>query len=50
MGFLRGRDRPDGEQIVTATALVVEATPPPEGGPNPLARFGEHFLRRRRFT
>jgi hypothetical protein len=33
MGFLRRRDRPDGEQIVTAIALVVEATPPPEGGP-----------------
>lgn len=33
MGFLRKRDRPDGEQIVTATALVVEATPPSEGGP-----------------
>jgi hypothetical protein len=33
MGFLRRRDRPDGEQIVTTTALVVEATPPSEHGP-----------------
>jgi hypothetical protein len=32
MGFLRRRDRPDGEQIATATALVVEATPPSEHG------------------
>lgn len=36
MGFFRRRDGSDGEQTATATALVVEATPPSEGG----ARIG----------